>query len=261
MGWPLDARSAVLSAIASTWATAAVQWLLVKVAFRAEIGAGPATSEGRAWLLAALPLLVVSVSDLALQTGDVLILSAFLTPADVGMYFAAAKTMSLISFVHYAVGSAIVNRLSALRAVGDSEGLAALVRDAVAWTFWPSLAGAVVILALGKPLLWMFNPSFTEAYPVMFVLAFGFLAKASVGPAETVLNLLGQQQMTAVILVTSAIASIGLGLVLVPWFGMLGAATATCVAYVFTATMNYLVAKRRLGLDVSIVSTTLSPKS
>ncbi|RTL68823.1 MAG: lipopolysaccharide biosynthesis protein [Hyphomicrobiales bacterium] len=130
-GWPMDARSAVLSAIAATWLTAAVQWVLLQVRFRAEIGTGVAKSEGRAWLIAALPLLVLTLSDLALQNGDVLILSAFLSPADVGMYFAAAKTMSLISFVHYAVGSAVANRLSALRAHGDADGLAALVRDAV----------------------------------------------------------------------------------------------------------------------------------
>lgn len=252
-GWPMDARSAVLSAIAATWLTAAVQWVLLQIAFRREIGAGAATSEGRAWLVAALPLLVVTLSDLALQNGDVLILSAFLSPADVGMYFAAAKTMSLISFVHYAVGSAVANRLSALRAHGDAEGLAALVRDAVGWTFWPSFAGAITILALGKPLLWLFSPAFVQAYPVMFILCVGLLARASVGPAETVLNMLGQQRLAAAILVFSAVANIGLGLVLVPRFGMMGAAAATSIACVFAASMNYVVARRKLGLDLSIV--------
>ncbi|MDX2201764.1 MAG: lipopolysaccharide biosynthesis protein [Hyphomicrobiaceae bacterium] len=253
MGWPMDARSAVISAIAATWLTALAQWLLLNLAFRAEIGSGPVQSEGRTWLLAGLPLLVVTVSDLALQTGDVLILSAFLPPSDVGMYFAAAKTMSLISFVHYAVGSAIANRLSSLRAQGDAEGLAALVRDAVAWTFWPSLAGALAILAMGKPLLWLFSPAFTEAYPVMAVLAIGLLARASVGPAETVLNLLGQQRMTALILMTSAITGLGLGLVLVPLVGMLGAAAATSTACTLAALASAIVARRRLGLDISIV--------
>lgn len=252
-GVPMDARTAVISAIAATWATAVVQWTLLNLAFRGEIGRGAARSEWRSWLAAGLPLLIVTASDLALQTGDVLILSAFLPPGDVGMYFAAAKTMSLISFVHYAVGSAIANRLSALRATGDTEGLKALVRDGVAWTFWPSLLGAIAILALGKPLLWLFSPTFTAGYPVMAVLAVGLLARASVGPAETVLNLLGQQRMTALILVTSAIASIGLGLVLVPWLGMLGAATATSLACSFCALMNYIVARRRLGIDMSIV--------
>ena len=153
------------------------------------------------WLKAALPLLVISVCELALQNTDVLIVSAFMSPIEVGMYFAAAKTMSLIMFIHYAVGSAVANQFSALKARGDHAGLKALVRDAVNWTFWPSLAGAIIILALGKPLLWLFNPEFTAAYPVMFVLAVGFLMRASMGPAEFMLNMLGEQTLCALVLV------------------------------------------------------------
>ena len=98
------------------------------------------------------------------------------------------------------------------------------MRDAVNWTFWPSLAAAVVILALGKPLLWLFSPQFTEAYPVMFVLAIGFLVRASMGPAEFILNMLGEQQLCAIVLVVSAVLDVALSFALVPVFGMIGAA-------------------------------------
>ena len=119
-------------------------------------------------------------------------------------------------FIHYAVGSAVANRFSALKARGDHAGLQALVSDAVHWTFWPSLAGAVVILALGKPLLWLFSPQFTAAYPVMFVLAVGFLVRASMGPAEFVLNMLGEQSLCALVLAASAAIDIALCFALVP---------------------------------------------
>ncbi len=256
-GAPMDASTAVTAAIGATWVTALVQWLLVTLAFKSELGTGATTSEGTAWLRAALPLLVVSFADLTLQNADVLILSAFLTPAEVGMYFAAAKTMSLISFVHYAVGSAVANRLSSLRAQGDEAGLVRLVQDAVAWTFWPSLIGAIAILALGKPLLWLFSPNFVQAYPVMAVLAAGLLVRASVGPAETVLNMLGAQRMTAAILVASATVGVGLALLLVPRLGMMGGAAATSAAYMFAAGMNYVVARRRLKIGMSIVDALL----
>ena len=176
--------------------------------------------------------MVITVCDLALQNTDVLIVSAYLSPTEVGMYFAAAKTMSLIMFIHYAVGSAVANHFAALKARGDHESLKALVRDAVNWTFWPSLAAAIVILALGKPLLWLFSPQFTEAYPVMFVLAIGFLVRASMGPAEFILNMLGEQQLCALVLVVSAVLDVALSFALVPVFGMIGAAIATSVALV-----------------------------
>src|SRR5581483_1040535 len=135
---------------------------------------------------------------------------------------------------------------------GDHASLEALVRDAVSWTFWPSLFGAVLILALGRPLLWLFSPQFTAAYPVMFVLAIGFLVRASMGPAEFVLNMLGEQSLCALVLAVSAVLDIALSFALVPAFGMVGAAAATSAALITTALMNYVVARRRLALEISI---------
>ncbi len=252
LGLPTDARSAAGSAVVATWVAALVQLALVERRFARELAGGERQYDFRRWFRAGLPLLVMTVCDLALQNTDVLIVSAYMTPTEVGMYFAAAKTMSLIMFIHYAVGSAVANQFSALEARGDHASLEALVRDAVNWTFWPSLVAAVLILALGRPLLWLFSPQFTDAYPVMFVLAVGFLVRASMGPAEFVLNMLGEQSLCALVLAISALLDVALSFALVPRFGMLGAATATTAALVTAALMNYVVARRRLALEISI---------
>jgi O-antigen/teichoic acid export membrane protein len=238
--------------VVATWAAALVQMLLVERRFAEGIAKVPRQYDFRRWFRVSLPLMVITICDLALQNTDVLIVSAYLTPTEVGMYFAAAKTMSLIMFIHYAVGSAVASQFAALKARGDHERLDALVRDAVNWTFWPSLVAAVAILALGKPLLWLFNPQFTEAYPVMFVLAIGFLVRASMGPAEFILNMLGEQQLCALVLIVSAVLDVALSFALVPAFGMIGAAAATSIALVTAAIMNYVVARRRLELEISI---------
>ena len=252
MGLPTDAGTAAGAAVVATWAAALVQMLLVERRFAPEIARQPRQYDFKRWFRVALPLMVITVCDLALQNADVLIVSAYLSPTEVGMYFAAAKTMSLIMFIHYAVGSAVASQFSALKARGDHESLKALVRDAVNWTFWPSLIAAVGILALGKPLLWLFSPQFTDAYPVMFVLAIGFLVRASMGPAEFILNMLGEQQLCALVLVVSAVLDVALSFALVPAFGMIGAAAATSIALVTAAIMNYVVARRRLELEISI---------
>ncbi len=128
----------------------------------ATIPAGPRHSDFAAWFTISLPLLVISSAELLLQNTDILVVSRFMSPADVGIYFAAGKTMALIMFVHYAVGSAVAHKFASLNARGDKEGLRHFVKDAVNWTFWPSLASALVILALGKPLLSLFGPQFAD---------------------------------------------------------------------------------------------------
>lgn len=251
-GLPMNAATAAAAAILATWTAALVQTFLIGRRLKREVPAGPRTYDFRLWLATALPLLVIGGCEMLMQTTDVLVVSRYLGPTEVGIYFAAAKTMSLILFVHYAVGSALANRFAALNARGDKEQLAAFVRDAVHWTFWPSLAAAAAILVLGRPLLWLFGPQFVEGYPVMFVLVLGFLGRAAMGPSEFLLNMLGEQRRCAAVLASAAALNVALNFALVPVFGLVGAASATATALIAAALMNYAVARRRLGLDIAI---------
>jgi O-antigen/teichoic acid export membrane protein len=126
------------------------------------------------------------------------------------------------------------------------------VNDAVNWTFWPSLAGAVLILALGKPLLWLFGPQFETGYPVMCILVVGFLCRSAMGPAEYLLNMLGEQALCAVVLCSAAALNIVLNVMLVPAFGLTGAASATAASLVAVALVNAVVVRRRLGIEIAI---------
>lgn len=251
-GWPMVAETATGAAIIATWLAALVQTLLLHRRLADDLPDGPAVRRSDLWLKTSLPLFAITASELLLQNTDVLIVSQFLSPKDAAIYFAAAKTMSLVMFIHYAVGSAMANRFAALNARGDKAELAAFVSDAVRWTFWPSLAAALAILVAGLPLLSLFGPGFTAGYPVMFVLVLGFLGRAAMGPSEFILNMLGQQKACAIVIVAMAILNIVLGIVLVPRFGIIGAAAATASSLVLGAILNTLVANRWLGLKIAI---------
>jgi len=54
-----------------------------------------------------------------------------------------------------------------------------------------------VLLALGKPLLWLFGPQFTVGYDIMFVAAIGLVVRSAIGPVERLLNMLGHQRVCA----------------------------------------------------------------
>ena len=251
-GWPMNAVTATAAAVISTWVTAAIQTFLVHRRFRAEVPKGPVERRPDLWLRTSLPLLVIGGAELLLQNTDVLIVSYFMKPDQVAIYFAAAKTMALVMFIHYAVGSAMAKRFSALNARGDQAALTAITRNAVNWTFWPSLAAAIGLLAMGKPLLWLFGPQFVAGYPVMFVLVLGFLGRAAMGPSEFLLNMLGQQKACAAVIASMAALNIVLQFIAIPLLGLMGAALATATCLILGAGLNTIVAKRRLGLDIAV---------
>jgi O-antigen/teichoic acid export membrane protein len=254
IGLPMSAATAAGAAVVATWLSAAVQLTLIERRLPTVLPPGPRRAAYGPWLATSLPLLAASFSEIVLQTADVLVMARYTSPGDVAVYFAAAKTMSLVMFIHYAVGSALAKQLSTLNARSDTVALHSTVRDAVRWTFWPSLAVAAGLLALGWPLLWLFGPQFTAGYPIMAILVFGFLGRAAMGPSEIVLSMLGLQRAGMATAATAAATSIALNLALVPSFGGIGAAIATAIALVLGALLNAIVARRHLGLDLTIWS-------
>ena len=86
-----------------------------------------------------------------------------------------------------------------------------------------------ITAAVSEQFLAAFGDHFTDAYPLMFILAVGILAKAATGPADTILNMLGHQRASAMSIGLAAVISVTLNLILIPLFSVTGAAIARVV--------------------------------
>ena len=65
-----------------------------------------------------------------LTTTDVLVLQQFRPADEVAHYYAAAKTLTLVTFVYFAVSASAAHRFAAYHVAGDRAGLATLGRQA-----------------------------------------------------------------------------------------------------------------------------------
>ncbi|HVV61653.1 MAG TPA: lipopolysaccharide biosynthesis protein [Pseudolabrys sp.] len=253
-GFPVDALTALILAGASIWLAALGQLVVLNRRLGTRVTPGPKAYEFRTWLAVAMPILMVESFYLVLTHTDVLVLQQFRSPSEVAIYFAATKTLALVAFVYFAVAATVTHRFSAYHVAGDREGLATILRQSVRWTFWPSLAATVVVLAFGKPLLWLFGAQFGDGYHLMFILALGLLARASIGPVERLLNMLGEQRICATVYCGAFVINLGLCMALIPRYGATGAAIATAIALCTETALLSFVTRRRLGLHVFIWS-------
>jgi hypothetical protein len=108
-----------------------------------------------------------------------------------------------------------------------------------------------VILALGKPILWLFGPQFVDGYFLMFILAIGPLARATVGPGRAALNMVGEQRACAVVY-ASAFATTSRLRGADPAVRRRGRGDRDLRRDDLEAVLLYAVAKQRLGLHVFI---------
>lgn len=248
----LDAATVMGVLAAAIWLTALIQLLQLERRLGAFVTPGPKTYDIRLWLSTSLPILLVWGMYTLLTSTDILVLKQFRPAEEVGHYYAAAKTLALVSIIYFAVAATSAHRFTAYHASGDREGLAAFAAATVRWVFWPSLAACLLVIALGQPLLMLFGPSFVSGYPIMVILAIGQLARASIGPAERLLNMLGQQRICALAYAAAFAFNIVACLLLAPAYGGVGAACATTGAFMVETGLLFLIAKQRLGLHMFV---------
>lgn len=252
-GAPVTAVAGLVAAVAGLWTIVLLQLVLLNRRLGAELAPVVRRYEIGEWLAAALPIFLVDSFFILLTFVDILVLQLFVGPADIALYYAATKTLALVNFIYYAVSAASAHRFSEYYVSGESEKLAAFVTDTIRWTFWPSFALAVVMLAAGKFVLSLFGPGFVHGYPILCVLVIGLIARSSVGPSERLLNMVGEQFTCAAVYATAFATNLILCFVLIPRFGLMGAASATATAIVVEAVLLFVAVRLRLGLHVFVL--------
>ena len=253
VGAPTSAVTAMIVAVVTTWVVTMGQLVLLNRRLKEKVPAGPKIYEAKTWFATSMPIFVVEGFYLLLTYVDIIALEHFGSPHDVAVYYAGARLLAIVAFVYFAIAGATTHKFTEYHVSGDRQRLAAFFRETVRWTFWPSLIACAAILALGRPLLSLFGAGFEAGYDVMFILAFGMLARAAVGPAERLLNMLGERKQCAAVYAIAFAINLTLCVILIPRIGIEGAAVATSTALVAESIMFYWVAKRRLGFHLFIL--------
>lgn len=249
-GYETNAVTGAYALLVSLFLITAVQYVLQVKSFKAKIPAGPRAYEPRTWITVSLALLLLEGFTMLLLHSDVLVLKLFVTADQISLYYAAVRTISLTSFVYFAIASAFGMRFSALFATDDLEGLRALYRKACTLTFWPSLLLAGGVLALGKPLLWLFGAEFVAGYGLMFFIAFGLLVRAAIGPMQVMLSMCGCQKQCAFVLLVVLACNVGLNMILIPLYGLTGTAIATMISMLLESAALAWIARGRFGFPL-----------
>ena len=259
LGAPADAVTAMGAVIAATYVTAIGQYFKLNGQIGTVVPRGPRQYLPMLWMTVAMPIFVVEGFFNLLTNVDILIVGRLMEPQHVAIYFASVKTMALVHFVYFSVRAGSAQRFSQYYASGDDARLSAFVRDTLHWTFWPSLAMVAFLMIVGRWLLALFGPSFVAGYPVLFILSFGLLLRASIGPAETLLIMAGQQRIAALVYTAAFFLNVSLNFFLIPHFGINGAAAATALALGAETLVLWVVVLSRLSINCSILTVYRSP--
>jgi O-antigen/teichoic acid export membrane protein len=183
-----------------------------------------------------------------IQTGRVMI-GHYLDVRDVGIYAVGWALVAYLSIVLNSVNQIFAPTIADLHARGRRELLGRMFQTLTKWVFGLTLPMAAVMIIFALPLMRIFGRDFEAGWPVLVIGAVGQLVNCGVGSAGTMLLMSGNQKSLIRIQAASAMIMVGLGWLLIPRWGIVGAAVASAAAVVVANVANLSRVRHALGLS------------
>jgi O-antigen/teichoic acid export membrane protein len=180
---------------------------------------------------------------------DVLLLGALVSVREAGIYAAAGRFLLAGTLALSAIVVVISPQISALLARGDRARAEAVYRTATWWLMIPAWPTYLVLATFAPFLLRIFGPSFVAGQTALAILAVAMLLSIATGPCTAVLLMGGKSSWNLLNTAVSLATNVTLNLLLIPQYGMEGAA----VAWAITLSLNNILAvlEVRFLLDMS----------
>lgn len=203
----------------------------------------------REWLGSVLPFTLLAGAGILNSQVDILMLGLFRPNQDVGIYRVAVQGAGLVAFGLQVANAVIAPQFARMYALGDTARLQQLVTASARVTLLIALPIALAFMIAGGDIAaWVFGQEFLRAHIPLALLAVGQLVNAAMGSVGFLLNMTGHEKITTRIMFMTAILNVILNLVLIPPFGMAGAAAATAFSLALWNVLLYRAVKARLGI-------------
>lgn len=229
--------------------------LTVPILWRGERGTPrpPPAYATRRWLSGGAIFMGIAALHMAMQHADILMLGWLAGAESAGIYGVCARIAEAGALVLIAVEVVLAPRFARLNAMGRLDRLRRL---AVASARILSIPMALLLLATvlqGERFLALIGPEFASGGIALVILIAGHLVNVACGSVTALLAMAGFTRDTLAGVAVGAAANVSLNALLIPPFGLAGAALATAMGLLV---WNILLAgrvRRRLGFDPTIL--------
>jgi O-antigen/teichoic acid export membrane protein len=206
--------------------------------------------ESRSWMATVIPMASVNAMHLINTQADILLIGFFMESADIGHYKVAAQVSLVVVFGLQATKMVVEPYYSRFYHRGEMVRLQKLARSASRVNLVVALLVITPLFFLGRELLNLaFGAAFVAAFVPMLVLSAARLIGSAIGSSGHLLNMAGYQKEYARIWVLAAVLNVILNLILIPLFGVTGAAISTAGTLLLASIFGWWAAKKWIGCD------------
>ena len=194
-----------------------------------------------------IPLMFAQSVQFIMAWTDKLMLGAMTNPEDVGVYHTAFKLSMFAAVALMSINSIASPKFAEMFGKDDMEGLKKVVHQSTKMIFWTSVPLVTIFFIFPEFFLGLFGEEFKIGVTAFIFLSCGRLISSFSGSVGNILQMTGNQNIYASILLIGAVLNIVLNLILIPLYGINGAALASMSSLIVWNLSMVLVVKKKLG--------------
>jgi len=193
------------------------------------------------------PMFTTTVMQLIMSWAGTLILAAYSTEADVGVYNALVRISVFTNITYLAINSISMPRFAQAFASEDKTALMRNAHEAARLILLTSLPLFFVLALFPKSILDVFGKEFPGNEISLYVLLAGQFIVILSGLSGQILNMTGKQAILRNIAIFSALVNVSGCFILIPSFGILGVCVAQSLGMLVWNVACVLAVKRHFG--------------
>ena len=191
------------------------------------------TTSYRFILSISIPMLFSSSLALIMGWTDTIMLGIFRNAQEVGVYNVVLRVSMITSITLMAINIIAAPKFAEFWGKGDIEGLTKIAKQSTKLIFWTSLPMLLLFLLFPGFVLGMFGEEFNSGILALKILVFGQFLNAIFGSVGYILMMTGHQRFHQNTILIGTFGNFVLNYVLVPKYGITGAAFASAMSTIF----------------------------
>jgi O-antigen/teichoic acid export membrane protein len=191
----------------------------------------------------------VSFLEFLISQADRVLIGFYLDAREVGIYAVAGALVTFVPIMLQSVNQIFSPTIADLHARQQHELLGRMFQTLTKWILGLTVPLAAVMIIFATPLMRIFGHDFEAGWPVLVIGTLGQLVNCGVGSVGYLLLMSGNQRRLIRIQAVMATVMVGLNLLLIPRWGLIGAAVGAAVTTIVTNMWNLRAVRRSLGLS------------
>ena len=187
------------------------------------------------------PLLLAAYAKMIVSWTDTIALGFFKTSYDVGLYNVALPTAGLILIFLNSFRYIFVPVVSELFGKKDKENMRTVFNSVNKWLYYITFpAFLLMILFPDNIMIILFGSEAVGASVPFVILSFGFFMFSVFSLSSTLLLIIGKTKTNMFITILGSTTNLVLNILLIPTFGINGAAVSTSISFVIISLLSAL---------------------